>query len=185
MTAIVIPFLLTSSSLFFSNFPKKHVLNWISEEVHKYSVSFASVYQKHLEGEFEVSARMGSVTEDGLATLDQLQDEFYILQFEERLSNIIHETQDFNNIKPGSTISALLDVVLNDVLDSFKEMIRKIQAKTALKRRCHENAVCKQKCNAGITLHNFTDVTLPAPLLELLSSGLNNVPKLDTSQMVQ
>ena len=77
---------------------------------------------------------MGSVTEDGLATLDQLQDEFYILQFEERLSNIIHETQDFNNIKPGSTISALLDVVLNDVIDSFKEMIRKIQAKTALKR---------------------------------------------------
>ena len=95
MTAIVIPFLLTSSSLFFSNFPKKHVLNWISEEVHKYSVSFASVYQKHLEAEFEVAAIMGEMTEAGIAVLDQLQDEFDILQIEEKLSKIILEHTGF------------------------------------------------------------------------------------------
>ena len=132
------------------------MLNWISDRVHKYSVTFASVYQKHLEGEFEVAARMGEMTEAGNAALGQLQDDFDILQFEEKLSKIIRETQDFNNIKPGSTISALLDVVFSDVLDSFKDMIRKIQTKTTTKRRRHENAVCKQKSQAGITFHTVS-----------------------------
>ena len=173
---------LSVNSSFYRNFPKKHLLNKIRKKVVKYLELFSKVYQHHLENEIEVQIRDGEITPSGETCLDDLQTDFQTIQFDKVVSRIFIELKVKYGILADSTCSLLLDVAFSDVMAVFRDVVLESQRLITLKRHKFENELCQQKCKSGIALHNFTEVKLPEALMDILSNGLNNVPKLNTDK---
>ena len=71
-----------------------------------------------------------------------------------------------------------LDGVYDDIILSFQDLIKTIQANILTERRKTDNKMCNEKIRKGPEIFNFTTKQIPPSLQEHLASGLNNVPHL-------
>ena len=132
-----------------------------------------------MKTEFEVKIRDGKITSEGFEVLGQLQSEFNILQYKENLQSIVQSSKIFCS---SDVFRSLLDVVYDDILESFHDMIRNVQNKVSSERKEANRNLCFGKCKDGPVVHNFTKKIIPPQLLKHLVSGLNNVPHLNPNR---
>jgi hypothetical protein len=139
------------------------------------------VYQKHLEKEFEVQIRDGSITLEGREILNKLRGDFAVLQFEDKIEEIIQEA-----IKRLGyyDLNLVIEPVRRDLLDLFSSTIHKLKQVVKDTRRKIDNDLCVEKCRSGPVIYNFTKSDLPAELTDFLKDGLNNVPSIDIEKEV-
>ena len=131
---------------------------------------------KHFQNEFEVQLRDGKVTLEGKDVLENLRDDFHILQASDRLEEIIVRAV---GDQPHEKLSYKLKLVKSALQTSFSESLQKIQQVQMQRRRDLDNKLCAEKCKMGPVIYNFTSSEIPLELNEFLQDGLNNVPELD------
>ena len=56
-----------------------------------YHEAFVEIFKKHLDHEFEVQMREGSITVEGMAVVEELVSEHSVLQVDENISRIIND----------------------------------------------------------------------------------------------
>ena len=136
----------------------------------------------HLKTEFEVTVSQGQISPDGYTALDKLQRDFTILQFEQSLGAIFQTTKSFCKT---FVVLSLLDIVEDEVLTSFHQLVKQVQDCVIKERKMLNNKMCCEKSKEGPIgpiVHNFTEANVPEDLMNLLSSGLNNVPQMNVDQ---
>ena len=140
------PETLKTNSNFFKSFPNKRLLSRLRKQVLNYSENFSALLKNHLKNEYEINVRGNNIIPEGCEKLEQLNKEFQILQFENNLKAIIDNCKSFCK----SNISEmLLDVVYEELLLSFHNIIRTVQNVVLKERREMDNKLCKENsCRA-------------------------------------
>ena len=171
--------LLSRNSQFFKSFKNKRLLNKLRKQIQNYSETFSQTLYSHLTSEFEVNVRAGKIIPEGYATLDKLQEDFIILQYQDNLDAIFRRHKLFCN---SIVAESLLDVVKEEVFNSFLQLIKDVQDLVSKERKLLNNKMCRKKIQEGPVVHNFTTKDIPSNLMTHLISGLNNVPYLNIDQ---
>lgn len=181
---IPVPDCLKQNGQFFMNFPKRKKLQDLKAIVISLSILFASVLEKHANNEFEIQIRSGEITGSSKDILIELNEDFKVLQYKERLNDIIQNCKKSvkNEIHRYPYIMELLNVVEDDLAGWFRDIIAVIHTKTMKTRRNLNMKLCDEKCSMGPTIYNFTETQLSPKLMKLLQRGLNEVPKIKTSE---
>ena len=115
--------------------------------------------------------RDGSITQEGIKVLEDLEEEFKVLQFSERIDEIV-----ISSCKGISDYIRLVEPVRDDLLGLFTDTIFIVQKSARTEQRKKDNRLCLEKCKSGPATYNFTSVSLPDELQKFLEHGLNNVP---------
>ena len=170
---------LSSDSKFFKAFKNKRLLKKLRKQVYKYSNTFSCTFYSHMKNEFEINVRSGKITPDGYATLDKLQMDYQILQFKENLEAIFTKSKGFCR---SELATSLLDVVFDEVLIGFSNLINEVQNRVMKEKKSATNKMCSEKIKHGAVLHNFTEKIIPDLLMSHLALGLNNVPHLNIEE---
>ena len=180
-----VPRSLQTDSSFFCSFPRRQILEKIRKMILPLSVLFASVLAKHMNSEFEVQIRSGDLTLDSRTKLIEMESDFRVLQFQEEIGKIFRDAR--NDLKTHTLyqhpyIYGLLNVVEDECILWFKEIIVQEHGKCLKNRRKQNTKLCKEKCSMGPNIFNFTGVEISEELNQLLKNGLNDVPKIATSK---
>ena len=69
-----------------------------------------------------------------------------------------------------------IENIIPAIICIVEDHIVGIQQKALSARRVANNALCKEKCNSGPAIHNFTDYQIPEVLEKMLAPGLQTVP---------
>ena len=115
--------------------------------------------------------RDGSITQEGIKVLEDLEEEFKVLQFSERIDEIV-----ISSCRGISDYIRLVEPVRDDLLGLFTDTIFIVQKSARTEQRKKDNRLCLEKCQSGPATYNFTSVSLPVELQKFLEHGLNNVP---------
>ena len=84
-----LPRCLSSRSLFYRSFPRKHILKKLKADTSDYFENFSKVLKMHLTSEFEVTLQGGEISKLGRETLSSLSKDFEILQYASRITEIL------------------------------------------------------------------------------------------------
>jgi hypothetical protein len=99
------------------NFPKRKKLQDLKAIIISLSILFAIVLEKHANNEFDIKIRSGEITGSSKDILKELNEDYKVLQYKERLMNIIMNCKKSveNEIHRYPYIKVLLDVVEDDL----------------------------------------------------------------------
>ena len=132
---------------------------------------FVRVLKSHLYGEFEVNIVDGRITERSVEVLKHLESEFEILQYRENVQRV------FSDEVPLEYINCL-EPVKEELISLIEVIVSWVSSSVMKTRRSRDNKLCKEKCQTGPELQNFTTSDIPETLKDFLKDGLKNVPRL-------
>ena len=181
---LLMPECLQQNSQFFRCFPRRRILYKIRDLILPFSFLFASILNKHSCSEFEIQIRQGDLTPSSRSMLEVLGEDFKVLQYKENIRKIIENSKDdvkVHTLFQLPYIFSLFDVLEDELVKWFEDIIIKEQKKCLKNRREKNIQLCREKITVGSTIYNFTNKELSKELQQLLQHGLNEVPILDTS----
>ena len=153
---------------------KNHLIVIILIFFKGYHADYVAVFRRHLESEYEVQIRDGRISADSDQVVQGLRDDFEILQVERQVDKILVDNVPS---KQSTILLELLQPVRNDLILEIKKLNKILQKKVQKKMRNKNNWLCKQKCQTGSVIYNFTQFCIPKELSEFMETGLNNVPE--------
>ena len=147
-----------------------------------YHEAFVEIFKKHLDHEFEVQMREGSITVEGMAVVDKLVSEHSVLQVDENISRIINDAVKVK--KKDLFVFSRLGPVREELQALFSSTIQMLQKVAKTSRRRLDNRLCAEKSRTGPAIYNFTTTVIPQELIDFLQDGLNNVPEIAVDRAV-
>ena len=132
---------------------------------------------RHLTSETEVQIIQGTFTRDSLATLSELETEMEVLQYRERLGEILGPWQSVLGGQPVTPeIERLLGEFEGVIIADFEKFIYQLQDIAKKDRRTKDNLLCKNVCSSKPKILNLSESKVPAELEKALAHGSNFVP---------
>ena len=142
----------------------------------KYATEFEQVLHIHLTSEFEVSLLDGEVTNNCRRTLEDLQKNFDLLQFDSKIVEILeYKVSSFSHRIPQHDLE-LYYSIKDDLVRCILQIASKVQHTVLEERKTKDNALKKLKCSNVSLVHNFTEIKIPEKLSKILETGLSAVP---------
>ena len=130
-----------------------------------------------MSGEFEVQIRDGKVTNDGKSVLRQLSHESHQFQYKSRISDILFPwIQQLSGHPIQLRHSSDMSAIIPGIIDIVEKILTRKQQENLAARRNSNHQLCKEKCEAGPAIHNFTNFIIPDIIKRMLGPGLQVVP---------
>ena len=162
---------LTIRSIVNQSLPKIH------KTLAKYLGIFFAILAKHMTGEFEVQIRDGKITDDGKKVLRTISAESVQFQYKIPIHEIL---TPWIHTLAGHPMQVKHQQYINNIIVNVIKSVEKIivaQQQDVLKaRRISTHKLCKEKCETGPAVHNFTSFNIPDELKNMLGPWLQVVP---------
>ena len=133
-------------------------------ELNEYLKKFIDTTRCHFKTEVEIQLKTQQVTEQSKETLDILEDDYKLMQYETMIAKIL-----------GPWV---MQICGQPLYKNVLFYVQEIQNDVFKDRRNDDNKLCTEKSEAGPTIHNFTNYTIPDDIKKILSSWLSIVPHL-------
>ena len=147
-----IPSCLQKGSKFFKNFPRRLVLENIRKMILPLAILFASVLAKHMNSEFEIQIRSGSLTPASRTKLKEISADSQTLQYTDDIKLIFQEARSSlhkYDIHRHPHILNLINVVEDECILWFREIIAKEHENCVKNRRKQNMKLCRKKMFNG------------------------------------
>ena len=147
------------------------------KKIYEFANNYACILMRHFSCETEIQIVDGCFTQDSESILSLLESEMEVLQYKERLGDIMGPWQ---TMLCGQPVQPEIQNVLNNYVESiildFEGFISELQVIASKDRRSSDNLLCKQVCSSKSRILNLTETNIPAELEKALTNGSKFVP---------
>ena len=156
----------------------KNAAKTVRKKIYEYSRIYSSTLMQHLSNETEVKIVNGEFTEDSETIFYRLNMEMKLLQYKERLGELL---QQWSRLLGGQPLSQEVHIILNGpkvtIIAEFDKYIGKLQAVSIMNRHAQDKLHCNRVCESTPKILNLSSAKVPSGLEQALENGSNFVPQ--------